>query len=138
MGDLRGRLLLFAQEAASKVAEGVGAEGTGGAGAEAVPRGPGFQDFALPIAVTLLGLYFFIIRPEQRRGKQKQELLGGLKKNDKVITVGGIYGTVANVKPNEDEITLKIDEDKDVKIRVTRASIAHVIAAKDKEPEKSE
>lgn len=76
-----------------------------------------------------------LIRPEQRRNRQKQALIGGLKKNDKVLTVGGIYGIVANVKPDEDEVVIKIDEDKDVKIRVSKSSIAQVIVAQEKDKE---
>jgi preprotein translocase subunit YajC len=52
-----------------------------------------------------------------------------------VVTIGGIYGVVANVKPGEDEVVLKIDEDKDVKVRVSRSSIAQVLVPKDKEKE---
>lgn len=131
MGEWWSRGLLFAQEAAEKAAE-VPVDG-----AAPVPRGPGIQELFVPIAVTLFGLYFFLIRPEQRRGKQKQDLLGSLKKNDKVLTVGGIYGIVANVKPDDDEVVIKIDEDKDVKIRVSKSSISQVIAAKEKEKEEN-
>jgi preprotein translocase subunit YajC len=71
--------------------------------------------------------YFLIIVPERKRNRQKQSLLDSLNKNDKVITIGGIYGVVANVKPGVDEVVIKIDEDKDVKVKVSKSSIARVL-----------
>lgn len=127
MGNWSSQWLLFAQEAADKAAEVPAADGGGG--------GPPPGEWMFLIAIMIAGFYLLVIRPEQRRNKQKQDLIGSIKKNDKVLTVGGIYGVVANVKPNDDEVVLKIDEDKDIKIRVTKGSIAQVIASKEKEKE---
>lgn len=87
-----------------------------------------------PLAALMLLYFVLIVGPDRKRQKEKQKKIDSLKKNDKVVTVGGIYGVVANVKPGEDEIVLKIDEDKDVKIRVTKASISMVISASEPEP----
>lgn len=95
--------------------------------APAQPMGP----FYLMIGMTMLMFWFLIIAPERKRAKQKQKLIDNLKKNDRILTSGGIYGTVANVKPGEDEIVIKIDDDKDVKVRVTKSSIAAVLASKE-------
>ena len=109
-------LVLFAQEAA------------GEAGDPAAPApGPGLSDFLVPAMLIFMVFYFLIIVPERKRNRQKQGLLDSLKKNDKVVTIGGIYGVVANVKPGEDEVVIKIDEDKDVKVKVSKSSIAKVL-----------
>ncbi|MFO0946308.1 MAG: preprotein translocase subunit YajC [Planctomycetota bacterium] len=129
MGNWWSQCILFAQEAAEKVAEAP--PGNGGGAPSAPPAG----EWMFLVAIMIAGFYLLVIRPEQRRNRQKQDLIGSIKKNDKVLTIGGIYGVVANVKPNEDEIVIKIDEDKDVKIRVTKGSIAQVIASKEKDKE---
>jgi preprotein translocase subunit YajC len=109
-------LVLFAQEAA---------EGAGNPAA--APPGPGLSDFLVPAMLIFFVFYFLIIVPERKRNRQKQSLLDSLNKNDKVITIGGIYGVVANVKPGVDEVVIKIDEDKDVKVKVSKSSIARVL-----------
>lgn len=109
-------LLVFAQQEVGEAA-----------GDAAGQRGPGLGDFLVPIAMMGVVFYFLFIVPERKKTKKKQDMLEALKKNDKVVTIGGLYGVVANVKTGEDEVMLKIDEDKDVKVKVTRSSIAHIL-----------
>jgi preprotein translocase subunit YajC len=78
----------------------------------------------VPILVLF---YFLLIRPQRNDAKRRQEMLSGVKKNDRVVTVGGIYGVVANVHREADEITLKIDENNNTRIRVTVGSVARVV-----------
>jgi preprotein translocase subunit YajC len=73
--------------------------------------------------------YFMLIRPNQKREQERRNMLSTIKKNDHVVTVGGLKGVVANVKPDEDEIVLKIDEATGTKVRVVLSSVARVIAA---------
>ena len=61
--------------------------------------------------------------------RRQQELLGSLKKNDRVVTSSGIYGTVANVERDADRVFLRVDDSGNVKIAVTLASIAKVLDA---------
>jgi len=79
--------------------------------------------------------YFLLIRPQQKRRKQeeqrKKDMLDNLQKNDQVMTVGGIHGIVAKV--GEDEITLKVDEKSDTRIRVSRDAISRVVGDEDEE-----
>ena len=77
----------------------------------------------------LIGLtaWFVLFRPEQERARRQQELLGALKKHDRVVTNSGIYGTVVNVDRDADRVTLRIDEAGAVKIAVTLASISRVL-----------
>lgn len=80
-----------------------------------------------PLALIFLLFYFLIMRPERRKQADHKSLLESLKKNDRVITIGGIYGVVANVQRDDDRVTLKIDEANNTKIDVTFNSIARVL-----------
>ena len=64
-------------------------------------------------------MWFFMIRPQRKQQKELQAFRDGLKKGDKVVTVGGIFGTVEEVK--DDSILLKVD--KEVKLRVAKSSV---------------
>lgn len=67
-------------------------------------------------------IYFILIRPEKKRQAQHRTMLAELKKNDRVLTSGGIYGTIAAL--HDEDVVLKIDESQNVRIRVTRSSIS--------------
>jgi len=54
-------------------------------------------------------------------------MLAAVKKNDRVVTIGGIYGVVTNVQREQDEVTIKVDEATNTKLRVTLGSIARII-----------
>jgi len=68
-------------------------------------------------------MYFLMIRPQQRQKKQHQEMMSQLSKGDKVVTTGGIHGTVAGVKDNI--VILKVADN--VKIEINRASIGQIV-----------
>lgn len=76
------------------------------------------------IAIVLIFgvFYFLLIRPQKKAQDDHKKLLAGVKKNDEIITVGGIHGTIANVK--ETTITLKVDDN--VKIEIQKSSIASI------------
>ncbi len=74
-------------------------------------------------------MYFLVIMPQQRQRKKVQEMLAALKTGDKVITNGGIYGTINGI--DGDTFILKIATDPQVKIRIARAAIAQVEASED-------
>jgi preprotein translocase subunit YajC len=76
----------------------------------------------LPIILIFVIMYLFILRPQAKRQKQHQEMLKTLNKNDRVMTAGGIYGTIAGIKEKEGTVILEID--KNVKVEVARSSIA--------------
>lgn len=101
--------------------------------AQAEPAGQQPPEFVrtlvntLPIALVLLAAYMLLFRPEREKQRRQQELLAGLKKNDRVVTASGIYGSVASVDRDGDRVTLKIDEAANVKLTVTLGSIARVL-----------
>lgn len=80
----------------------------------------------LVFAPILLLFYFLIMRPQQREQQQRRSMIEKLKKNDRVIFAGGIYGVVTNVHREADEVTVKIDEANNTKLRVTVGSILKV------------
>jgi len=71
--------------------------------------------------------YFLILRPEKRKQAYHKSLLDAIKKNDRVVTIGGVYGVVANVQKDADRVTLKVDEANNTKIDFTFSAIARVI-----------
>jgi len=80
--------------------------------------------------VILFGImYVFLILPQKRREKKHRALLSELKKNDHVVTAGGVHGVVMSVK--EGSAVLRIDEAKDVKISVALSSISQVLKKED-------
>lgn len=92
-------------------------------------QAPGIFDiFPLPLMIAMFAIiYFLMIRPQSRERKKRTEMLGLLKKNDRVITIGGIMGTVTAVR--DDEVTLKVDESSNTKITFSKAAIQRVLTA---------
>lgn len=77
----------------------------------------------LPLFGMLAIFYFLLIRPQQKKQRAIQQMISALKKGDRVLTTGGIYGTVLNVK--EHVVVLKIAED--VKIEAIKSAVASVV-----------
>ncbi|MCL2010810.1 MAG: preprotein translocase subunit YajC [Synergistaceae bacterium] len=94
---------------------GGGNGGGGGAQGEA----PGLGGMLFPIAVFILVFYFLILRPQNKRKKQQETMLGGITRGDQVITVSGVFGTVREVR--DDTFMLEIAEG--VKIRVLKSAV---------------
>ncbi len=78
----------------------------------------------LPIVFVMVIFYFLLIRPQQKRAKQHKEMLSAIRRGDKIITSGGLTGTI--VKVVDDSETVEIEIAKDVKVHVVRAMIADV------------
>jgi len=78
----------------------------------------------LPIILIFVIFYFLLIRPQQKRQKQHQSMLDQITKGDRVVTSGGLYGTVVGVKDNV--VVLKIAEE--VKAEFAKSSISGIIA----------
>ncbi len=83
----------------------------------------------------MLGVFFLlwvvVLRPaERRRQKEQADMLSNLKRGTKVVTSGGIIGTVVSVKDNEDEITLRSE---DTRLKVRRSTVIQVLGSDEKE-----
>jgi preprotein translocase subunit YajC len=95
--------------------------------AQTPPSNP--LNLLFPLLIMGVFLYFMAIRPMRKQEKERKLLNESLKKNDRVLTSGGIIGVVANIK--DDEVMLKVDENSNVRLRVTRSSIVRVLSEKD-------
>jgi preprotein translocase subunit YajC len=78
----------------------------------------------LPLLLVFVIFYFLLIRPQQKKAKEHQQMLSKLKKNDEVMTSGGIYGKVTNLADNV--VTLEVAPN--VRIRVHRPQISAVVS----------
>ena len=76
----------------------------------------------LPFLLIIVIFYLFLIRPQNKKQKETQKMLDALKKGDKVITIGGIHGTVSSVKENT--VIVKVDDD--CKLEFNRTAISSV------------
>ena len=65
--------------------------------------------------------------PQQQQEKKRRAMIDGLKKNDKVLTTGGIYGTVMSVDATNDKVVLRVDDERGVKMAFTKSSVARVL-----------
>ncbi len=111
------------------------AAGDGAAGAKGAADGSAGNPLAgmlLPLVIIGALFYFMLLRPEKKKQAEHKLLLESLKKNDRVVTIGGIYGVVANVQREADRVTIKVDEANNTKLDVTFSAVARVIVA---EPE---
>jgi len=77
----------------------------------------------LPVLLLIPVLYFLMIRPQQKRQKKWQEMLGQIKPGDKITTAGGIRGTIISIK--DDVIIMRVAPD-GIKMEVSKTAIASV------------
>lgn len=91
----------------------------------------------LPMVLIVFAAWFLLYRPERERMRRQRELLGNIKKNDRVLTNAGICGTVSSVDREHDRVVLKVDEGSNTKLTFTLGSISRVLTETDNgEPER--
>jgi preprotein translocase subunit YajC len=90
--------------------------------AAAAPKGGGIFEMLMPLALMFLVFYFLLIRPQQKRAKQHQELLKNLHRDDEVVLSNGIHGKIAGL--TDAVITVEIAQN--VKIKVDRYQVSRV------------
>ena len=84
----------------------------------AAPAGGGWSMWIM-LALIFVVMWFFMIRPQKKQQKELQKFRDSLQKGDKVVTIGGIYGTVCEIK--EDSVLIEVDNN--VKIRVSKQAL---------------
>jgi len=84
-----------------------------------------------PLILIFIVFYFLLIRPQKAKAKEHQKMIGGLAKNDEVVTSSGIYATVINVK--DKTIILRVDDN--VKIEIEKNCIAYIRKTQGNNPE---
>jgi len=86
------------------------------------PGGGGIGGLVLPMVAIFAIMYFLIWRPQAKKQKQHQQVIDNIKKGDRIVTNGGLYGTVAGVKDKEKTFIVKIDEN--VKVEISKTAVA--------------
>ena len=88
---------------------------------QAAPAAQGGSQWSMWIMLALIFvvMWFFMIRPQRKQQKELQNFRDSLKKGDKVVTIGGIYGTVCEIKDS----SVLIEVDNNVKIRVSKQAL---------------
>lgn len=79
----------------------------------------------LPLILIFAVFYFLLIRPQQKKAKDHRAMLGGLKRNDKIITGGGLLGTVTKVREDSDEVEVELAPN--LRVMVVRGTIGSVV-----------
>ena len=117
-------------EMSSSLARILLAQGDAGGGAAA----PASFIESLGITPLIVGIgvlfYFMVLRPETKRRSDQDRMHKELKKNDRIVTIGGIHGTVVNAHQESDEVTIKVDEASNTKLRITRTAVQTVLNSK--------
>lgn len=94
--------------------------GSGGGGAGG--QGGGFSAF-VPLILMFAIFYFLLIRPQQKKAKQHKMLLSSIKKGDKIVSSGGLHGTVTGL--TEEVVTVEIAPK--IRVKVSRGSVAGIM-----------
>lgn len=103
------------------------AQGAGGGGLDGLGG-------LLPLVLIFVVFYFLLIRPQQKKAKQHREVLANLRRGDRIVTNGGLLGTITRV-PNDTELMVEIADG--VKVRVLRGMVAESLSKSDPAPAKS-
>ncbi len=84
----------------------------------------------LPLMVIMFAvMYFLIIRPQKQKEKKRQAMMSNVRKQDRIITAGGVHGVVVSVK--DSEVIVRVDDAKDVKIKIDKSALTSVSAPRD-------
>ena len=98
--------------------------------APAEPPGAAAEIFGSPLFMFgLLGLmfWFMILRPQNRKRREHEAQLRQLQMHDRIVTAGGILGTVVAVAPDSDQITIRIDEVNNTRMRILRSAVSRKV-----------
>jgi preprotein translocase subunit YajC len=85
---------------------------------------PNFLVTMLPLLLIFVVFYLFIIRPQKRREEERRKMIEAVKKGDRIITAGGMHGTVTQV----DETSVLVQVDTNVKLRIEKSAIGSITA----------
>ena len=98
--------------------------------AQAAGARGGFDLMALaPLVLIFVVFYFLLIRPQQKRAKEHKEMLTKIRRNDRIVTNGGLIGKVAKVIDDRDELEVELADN--VRVKVRRGMVAEVVSKGD-------
>jgi preprotein translocase subunit YajC len=78
----------------------------------------------VPLVLIFIVFYFFMIRPQQKKQKDREKVLDSLKRGDKIVTIGGIHGTVAGIDTDKKTVLIQVGDT--TKIKFDRTAIANI------------
>ncbi len=108
--------MLFLTMLFPDVAHAMGTPGAGGEG------GGGNTSFFFMLIAIFAIFYFLMIRPESKRRKERQQMIDSLKRHDKIVTIGGLYGEILDV--HDDRVVAKISDG--VKVEIAKSAVTGV------------
>lgn len=88
---------------------------------------PNLMNMLWPFLIIGLLFYFLMIRPEKRKRAEVARMQDELKKNDRIVTIGGIMGVVVNAQKESHEVTIRVDDNNNTRIRIVRSAISRVV-----------
>lgn len=91
------------------------------------PNSSSLMSLLFPFLVIGLLFYFLMIRPEKRKRAEVARMQEELKKNDRIVTIGGIVGVVVNTQKETGEVTIRVDDNNNTRIRILRSAISRVV-----------
>ncbi len=92
--------------------------------------------FGPPLVIMFMLYYFFVVMPQGKERQGRESFLNHLKKNDQVVTIGGIYGTITGFSADGTQVTLRVDDN--ARIRVRKTSIESVVKSEGSEKKSDE
>lgn len=119
--------ILASTQASLAFADGVavpaGSAPASAGGAAGAPGQAGFMATLFPFLLMFVVIYFLMIRPQQKRAKEQQAMLGGLKQGDEILTTSGILGTVHGI--TEKVVTVEVADN--VRVKMLKSQVSQVI-----------
>ncbi|MEW6359889.1 MAG: preprotein translocase subunit YajC [Planctomycetota bacterium] len=79
----------------------------------------------MPFILIFIIMYFLMLRPQKRKEEERRRMIEAVKKNDQVITIGGIHGKVVSVRG--DEVVLKLDKKGDIRVTFNKSAISRIV-----------
>lgn len=89
---------------------------------------PGLVSMLMPIMMIAMLFYFLMVLPEKRKRADVSRMQQNLKKNDRIVTIGGILGVVVNTQAGSGKITIRVDETNNTRLEILRSSVARVLS----------
>ena len=103
----------------------------------AAGTGTALMTYLPMIAIVGFWFYLLVLRPQQKQDRERRALLSAVKKNDRVLTTGGLYGTVVSVDAESDKVVIRIDDEKGVRASFSKTAIVRIFDGSEKEKDKA-
>jgi preprotein translocase subunit YajC len=105
----------------------MGQSQTSGAAGASGGGGTQLVTMLVTFGLIIVVFYFLVIRPQNKKTKDAKKMLEGIRKGDRVVTIGGMHGSVESVK--EDAVVIKIDDN--VKVKFSKSAVSQILERKD-------